>query len=60
MGLLDINKVEQEAQKELNEELANKAKTQIKAKLKEIENAKKILRNLEVEYQDLLAEITGN
>lgn len=55
--MFDIKKIEEEAKKEVNDELAISAKTQIKAKLKQIDTAKKVLVNLNLEYDSLLREI---
>lgn len=57
--MFDIKKIEEEARKEVAEEQAVKAKSQIKAKLAQINAAKKVVANLELEYNALLLEI-GN
>lgn len=55
--MFDIKSVEAEARAELNKEKGEKAKGQIKAKLKQIEAAEAIVRNLREEYQVLLRDI---
>lgn len=57
--MFDIKKIEDEARKEVADEQAVKAKSQIKAKLAQINTAKKVVANLELEYNALLLEI-GN
>lgn len=58
MALIDIKKVKEQAQLEVVKEHEEAAKIKIKTKLKELETAKKIVRNLERELEDLYAEIT--
>jgi len=58
MPIMDISKVKEEAAKELREEREAAAKKQIKDKMKELEAAKLIVRNLERELEDLYGEIT--
>lgn len=59
--MLDIKSAQDEAEKEIREEKAKKAKERIKAKLRQIEDAKTVLANLEREKADLLAQIAdGN
>lgn len=55
--MLDIKKVQEEAQKELVQERMEKAKRQVKSKLNEIENARRVVTNLERELEDLYAEL---
>lgn len=55
--MLDVIKVQEEAEKEIREELTKKAKERIKGKFKQIADAKTIVANLEREYQDLLITI---
>lgn len=55
--MFDIKKAEEEARKEVAEEQASAAKSKIKAKLKAIADAKKIVANLEHEYEVLLREL---
>lgn len=57
MALVDINKVKEEAQKELVEEKFKKAKGKVKAKMEEIESARKAVRNLEIELEDIMADL---
>lgn len=57
--MFDIKAVEAEAKKEINEAKATEAKKKIKTKLKQIEDARAIVRNLEEEYQVLLRDIAG-
>ena len=59
--MLDIKKVQKEAEQEIQAERLNTAKIKIKRKLGEIADAKLIVANLEREYTDLLDEISqGN
>lgn len=59
--LFDINKVTEEAKKELVEERLKAAKARLKTKLAAIDSAKTVLANLEREYADLVATIAeGN
>lgn len=57
MALLDIKKIKEEALKEVNKDAEEKAKSLIKNKLREVEQARKILRNLERELEDLYVDI---
>lgn len=56
--MMDIKKVQEEAKKEYQKERADRAKLRIKAKMKEIADAKQVVKNLEREYEDLLEEIS--
>lgn len=51
--MLDIKKVTEEAQKELMDEKMKDAKTKVKSKLKELDAARKVVSNVEVELEDL-------
>ena len=55
--MFDIKKIEEEARKEVVAEQAESAKAKIKAHLAKITAAKKVVANLELEYQALLADI---
>lgn len=55
--MLDIKKVKEEAEKELREERETEAKEEVKDKLKALDDARAIVRNLERELQDLYAEL---
>jgi hypothetical protein len=55
--MFDIKKVEAEAQSELAAEKATAAKSKIKAKLKQIADAERIVANLRDEYGVLLRDI---
>lgn len=55
--MFDIKKVEAEAQSELAAEKATAAKSKIKAKLKQIADAQRIVSNLQDEYGVLLRDI---
>lgn len=55
--MIDIKKVREEAEKEVGEEKIETAKRQVKQKMKEIETARKIVRNLERELDDIYATI---
>lgn len=56
---IDIKKLEAEALAEVGEERSRAAKNLIKTKLGQIANAKKVLANLEDEYQVLLKDIAS-
>jgi hypothetical protein len=55
--MFDIKKVEAEALKEISDEKATIAKSKIKAKLKQIADAERIVQNLRDEYGVLLRDI---
>lgn len=55
--MLDIKQAEKEARAEINKELVEAAKGKIKAKLRQIAQAKQVVVNLENEYALLLREI---
>jgi DNA anti-recombination protein RmuC len=55
--MLDIKKVQEEAQQELVQERMEKAKKQVKSKLNEIATAEKVVANLKRELDDLYAEL---
>lgn len=55
--MFDIKKIEAEAKKELADEQSKDAKNKIKKKVREIEQARRIVRNLEGEYEVLLRDI---
>lgn len=55
--MFDIKAVEAEARKEIAEAQAEVAKGKIKAHLAKIAAAKKVVANLEREYEVLLAEV---
>lgn len=57
MALVDIKKVKDEAEKEMVEERFKKAKGKVKAKMEEIESARKTVRNLEIELEDIMADL---
>lgn len=57
MALIDITNLEAEAQKEISDELARKAKDAIKRKLRDLEAARAVVRNVEREIDDLKASI---
>lgn len=52
-----IKTIEQEAKAELAKENGEKAKVKIKAKLREIDAAEKIVANLKGEYEVLLKDL---
>lgn len=51
--MFDIKAVKEEARKEIAEERGKKAKEALKLKLRNLENAKNIVRNIEREIADL-------
>jgi len=57
MALIDIKAIEQEAQSEINKEVTAKAKNALVKKLRDLENARGIVRNIEAEISDLKASI---
>ena len=58
-SMIDIKKAEQEAKEELAKERTEEVKRKLKTKMKEIETAKLVVRNLEREYEDLVTELVG-
>lgn len=56
--MVDVNKAKQEALKEVNEERENSAKIKIKGKLIELDKARKIVKNIERELEDLYDELS--
>lgn len=57
MSLIDIKAVEEEALKEIREEKSKKAKTALVTKLRQLESAKQVVRNIEAEIVDVKASI---
>lgn len=57
MAMFDVNAVEAEALRELSEERTASAKVKIKDKLAQIARAEKVVQNLKLEYQALIADI---
>lgn len=57
MALIDVKSIQQEAEKEVRDEVSKAAKEKIKAKLKQISAAETVLANLRREYDDLLRAI---
>lgn len=57
---LDYKKIREEAQAEVDKERAEKAKARIKDKLKALEQAKQVVKNLERELIDLEDELQQN
>jgi hypothetical protein len=55
--MFDVNAVEAEALSELAEERTASAKVKIKDKLAQIARAEKVVQNLKLEYQALIADI---
>lgn len=55
--MFEVKGIQEEAAKELLEERKEVAKKKVKAKLKQIEDAKLIVRNLERELDDIYAEL---
>lgn len=55
---IEVASAKQLAEKELKEERVKEATAKIKSKLKEIEKAKQIVKNLERELEDLELEIS--
>lgn len=57
MSIIDIEKVVAEANKEVNEEFAAKAKKALIASMRRLESAKQVVRGIEAELTDLKASI---
>lgn len=57
MSLIDIKAVKAAAQKELSEERAKRVTAALKNKMRDLENARQIVRNIEREIADLEASI---
>lgn len=57
--MFDIKKVKEDAEKEVREEREKAAKERIKAKLKDLDKARAIMKNIERELEDLYQDI-GN
>ena len=55
--MFDIKKVEDEVKAEIAKEQAEKAKTALVKKLRDLENAKRIVANIQREIDDLKASI---
>lgn len=56
--LLDVKKVTEEARKQIAEEKTEKAKRALVQKLRALDTAKDVVRNIEREIADLEASIT--
>lgn len=57
MPLIDIKNIKDEAAQELRAEVTRKAKEALKGKLRNLENARQIVRNIEREIEDIEASI---
>lgn len=57
--MIDIKKVQEEAEKEIRDEKTKLAKDKIKSKLQEKDKAKKVLKNIERELKDIYADVEG-
>lgn len=55
--MLDVKKVQEEAEKEVREEQAKCAKEEVKKLLRKREQAKQVLANIERELVDVYAEL---
>lgn len=55
--MLDIKKIHEEAQKELQEETAKRVKEDLKGLYRKLDQARKVVRNVEQEIADALASI---
>lgn len=56
--MFDINELEKEVDAEVAKEVIDAAKDKLKAKRRDIQRAKAVLRNLENEYKALLLEVS--
>lgn len=54
---MDFDKLKSAAEAELNEEVSEKAKIIVKRKLKELQSAKQMVKNIEREIEELAADI---
>jgi hypothetical protein len=57
--VIDIKSLEDSAKQELVEEVAKVARSKIKASLKRIQDAEKILANARLEHAALMRDISG-
>lgn len=57
MALIEIKSIKEEAEREIREEATKKAKDAIKRKLRDLEAARAVVRNIEREVADLEASI---
>ena len=55
---VDAASIEEQARKELAEEKAKKAKEALKIKLRSLDSAQQIVKNIEREIEDLKASLT--
>ncbi len=55
--MFDVKKVREEAEKELREEAEEAAKKKLISKLKELDRARKVVRNLERELEEIELDI---
>lgn len=55
--MIDVNQLAEEAEKEVKEELAAKAKAALRAAIRRRESAHQVMRNCDAEIEDLKASI---
>jgi hypothetical protein len=55
--MIDVMKLAKEAADEMGDERAKEVKTQIKAKLREIARAERIVANLRLEFDAMIREL---
>lgn len=53
----EIALIEQAARDELDKEMSEEAKTKLKASFRRIENARKVVANLEIQHEALLRDL---
>ena len=53
----EIALIEQAARDELDKEMSEEAKTKLKASFRRIENARKVVANLEIQHKALLRDL---
>ena len=58
MSMIDIKKIQEEAEAEIRAEQSKNAKEQLKAALREVANAERILNAAKVKVEDLKARIS--
>lgn len=56
--MVDVSKAKQAAIEEVNQERENSAKIKIKGKLVELDKARKVVKNIERELEDLYDELS--
>lgn len=55
-----IDSLRSEAEKEMMDEFKEKAKTKIKNKMRDLEVAKRLVKNIQMELDDIYVELAGS